>query len=182
MHLQRKIWLGKIANESAINGQVRPGGVWFCIGRGGPHQARLILQAAPAAESAADAGGQLAAKAAAKAGAKAAADAQKAAAKKAAKKRRALATAPNRRLGLFQPFTMHPRRKRSDSVKRCNEPFMRPAHAKPPGLASALTRMHVIFPWASVYITHDSAGWRKGPNANIYGLGVVWKPLQVLLD
>ena len=60
-----------------------------------------------------------AAKAAAKASAKAAtAAAQKAAAKRAAKLKRALAAAPNPRMGLFQAFTHHPRKKRSASFKR----------------------------------------------------------------
>jgi hypothetical protein len=73
--------------------------------------------AAPSAEGAA---AKAAAKLEAKANAKAAATAaQKAAAKKAAKRRRALAAAPNRRLGLFGAFTLHPRKKRSASFKRC---------------------------------------------------------------
>ena len=132
MHWWENLWLGDIATHTAINSHVRPAIASSCVGRERSHQAWLLLQAAPAAASAAGAAGQLAAKAAAKAGAKAAATAQKLAAKKAAKKRRALAAAPNRRLGLFQPFTMHPRRKRSDSFKRCNQPLMLPAHASAP--------------------------------------------------
>ncbi len=79
------------------------------------------LQGAPAPASAPgeSAPSKAAAKAAAKATAKAAAAAaQKAAAKRAAKKKRALAAAPNPRMGLFQAFTHHPRKKRSASFKR----------------------------------------------------------------
>ena len=80
------------------------------------------FQAAPAsapAEGAPNPASKAAAKLAAKATAKAAAAAaQKAAAKRAAKKKRALAAAPNPRMGLFQAFTHHPRRKRSASFKR----------------------------------------------------------------
>ena len=132
MHWWGKLWPGKTARNIASNSHSGPAIASSCVGRGRSHQAWLLLQAAPAAASAAGATGQLAAKAAAKAGAKAAAAAQKLAAKKAAKKRRALAAAPNRRLGLFQPFTMHPRRKRSDTFKRCNQPLMLPAHAEAP--------------------------------------------------
>lgn len=87
------------------------------------------LQAAPKSAPAQGAAGKpAAAKPAAKAGLKdAVAAAQKTAAKQAAaakraaaKKKRALANAPNRRLGLFQAFTHHPRKKRSASFKRCN--------------------------------------------------------------
>ena len=79
------------------------------------------FQAAPAPAPAPgeSAPSKAAAKAAAKATAKAAAAAaQKAAAKRAAKKKRALAAAPNPRMGLFQAFTHHPRKKRSASFKR----------------------------------------------------------------
>ena len=80
------------------------------------------FQAAPAsapAERAPHPASKAAAKAAARATAKAAAAAaQKAAAKRAAKKKRALAAAPNPRMGLFQAFTHHPRKKRSSAFKR----------------------------------------------------------------